>query len=198
MQVTGRILVGVDGSEGSRRALAWAAADAAARGGVIDAVTVCHGAGDDMTENSVPYMTSHQMDRPAHAQADEARQRLSDITVEIAADYPDVTIQPLVLQGEPAEILCRRAEDADLLVIGARGHGTFPALLLGSVASKCAHHSPGPVVIVPKQDRDPGQGPAPTDRIVVGVDMSEGSRHALRWALGEAIARGWTIQAATI
>lgn len=197
--MAGRILVGIDGSEGSRRALAWAAGDAAARGAVIDAVTVCRGAGDDMAEKYVPYATSHQMDRPAHMKADEARRRLSDITAEIAAGYPGVEIHPLVLQGEPAEVLCRRAGDAEFLVVGARGHGTFAALLLGSVASTCAHHSPGPVVIVPGQDPGSlGQDPAATGRIVAGVDMSEGSRRALRWAVGEAAARGWTVQAVTV
>lgn len=195
----GRILVGIDGSEGSRRALAWAAGEAAARGAVIEAVTVCRGAGDDTADDYVPYITSHQMDRPAHPEADQALRHLTSMTREIAAGYPGVTICPRVLQGEPAEALCRRAGDADLLVVGARGRGTFAALLLGSVASKCAYHSPGPVVIVPGPDSGAaGEQAAGAHRIVVGVDMSEASRHALRWAVGEAAARKWTVHAATI
>ncbi|MHB1593002.1 MAG: universal stress protein [Streptosporangiaceae bacterium] len=150
--MAGRIVVGIDGSEGSRQALVWAAGEASARGAVIDAVTVCRGAGDDAAEEYVPYITSHQMDRPAQPKADQALRRLSDMTTEVSADYPGVTIYSRVLQGEAAEVLCRRAGTADLLVVGARGHGTFGALLLGSVASKCAYHSPSPVVIVPRQD----------------------------------------------
>ena len=194
-----RILVGIDGSQGSRLALEWAAEHATARGAVIDAVTVCRGAGEDSAERYFPYMTSHQMDLPGHVQADEARRRLLGLVSEVAARYPEAVIEPHVFQGDPAQTLCRRAQDAGALVVGARGHGTFAALLLGSVAAKCASHSPGPVVIVPtRAGREPGHDRAPAGRIVVGVDTSEGSRHALRWAIEEARARNWAVQAVNV
>ena len=187
--VAGRILVGVDGSEGSRQALAWASDDAAVRGAVVDAVTVYRHLGR---------VASDQMGRPRR-KGDEARHRLSDLISDIATDHPDVQIQSLLLQGDPAETLCRLASDADLLVVGARGHGSFEALLRGSVADKCAHHSPGPIVIVPKHQADePKLAPGRAGRIVVGVDNSEGSRHALEWAIAEAVARDWVIQAVTV
>lgn len=194
-----RILVGIDGSQGSRFALEWAAGDAMARGVVIDAVTVCRGAGEDRAEGYFPYMVSHRMDVPAHVQADQARQRLLGLVSEVAARFPTAVIEPHVYQGDPAETLCRRAQEAEALVVGARGHGTFAALLLGSVAAKCASHSPGPVVIVPAPaGGEPGHGRAPAGRIVVGVDMSVGSRHALRWAIEEAEARNWAVQAVNV
>lgn len=195
-----RVLVGVDGSEGSRRALAWAVQDAAAQGAVVEAVTVCRGGGDDMAGKYFPYVTSHQMNRPSRLMVDEARRRLSGAASELAARHPNVQIEARVVQGEdPAETLCRRAQDADLLVVGSRGRGSFAALLLGSVASKCAHHAPGPIVIVPRHEPDE-ERQAPTTRgcMVVGVDMSEGARHALEWAIDEATARDWTVQAVTV
>jgi nucleotide-binding universal stress UspA family protein len=51
-------------------------------------------------------------------------------------------------QGQAAEVLVNVAEDADLLVVGSRGHGGFSGLLLGSVSAQCAHHAPCPLLIV--------------------------------------------------
>lgn len=195
----GRILVGVNGSQGSHRALAWAAEDAVARGAVVDAVTVCRGGGDDIEARYSPYQTSHLIDRPAHQMADEARQRLHAAVAEVAVGLPDVEFQARVLQGDPAETLCRQAEDADLLVVGACGRSTFSALLLGSVANKCVRHCQVTVVVVPTgPDGTPLHEPTRPGRIVVGVDMSAGSRRALRWALDEAAARSWSVQAVTV
>lgn len=71
-----RILVGLDGSEGSHLALEWAVEDAAARGVALDVVTVCRG-GDDSAANYLPFMTAHNMDVPAHVGVDEARRQQS-------------------------------------------------------------------------------------------------------------------------
>ena len=67
---------------------------------------------------------------------------------EVADDAPAVTIEALVLEGDPSQRLLELASDAELLVVGDRGHGVFASVLLGSVASKCAHHSAQPVAIV--------------------------------------------------
>ncbi|MDA8368163.1 MAG: universal stress protein [Actinomycetota bacterium] len=194
------ILVGVDGSPGSRRALAWAVEDAALQGAVVEAVTVCRGGGDDMAERYVPFITSHPMNRPIHPKVEEARQRLAATVAQMAEAYPGVEMTRQVLQGEdPGEALCRRAERADLLVVGSRGRGAFPSRLLGSVSSRCAHHSPCTVVIVPEGPSGaPRHPPVRNGRIVVGVDMSDGSRHALEWAIGEAAARGDVVRAVTV
>jgi nucleotide-binding universal stress UspA family protein len=67
----------------------------------------------------------------------------------------DVTIEAVVVRGQPAEALLRAAADADLLVVGARGRGGFRSLLLGSVSHQVASHAHIPVTIVPTP-RDTG------------------------------------------
>jgi nucleotide-binding universal stress UspA family protein len=64
-----------------------------------------------------------------------------------------VEIDPVVLEGDPGQTLCAQSAGADLLVVGSRGLGDFAALMLGSVSTKCAHHSRCPVVIMPPDDR---------------------------------------------
>lgn len=55
-----------------------------------------------------------------------------------------------MVRGDPAQVLCERSADADLLVVGSRGHGGFARLVLGLVGTACAHHSKCPVAIIPK------------------------------------------------
>ena len=136
----------MDGSDGSRRALAWAIEQAAARGAVVQPVIVW--------ERSFDYGSERYW--PADEKvAGAARKRLAAVIAEVAGPDPAVTIDPLVLEGDPGRILCARSASADLLVIGSRGHGGFARLVLGSVSTKCAHHSRCPVVIVPARDQDP-------------------------------------------
>ena len=54
----------------------------------------------------------------------------------------------MVIQGNAAQVLLDVARDADLLVVGSRGHGGFTGALLGSVSQHCVHHAPCPVVVV--------------------------------------------------
>ena len=82
----------------------------------------------------------------------------------------------------------RPAEDAALLVVGARGRGGFASLLLGSVSQKVLHHATCPVAVIRA-----GQEPSPRvgeGRIVVGVDGSRNADAALRWAIDEGRRRG--------
>jgi nucleotide-binding universal stress UspA family protein len=61
----------------------------------------------------------------------------------------DTHITTTVKQGSASQALLKAAEDADLLVVGRRGHGGFIGLLIGSTAEQVAHHAPCPVVVVP-------------------------------------------------
>ncbi len=144
--MSGRIVVGVDGSEGSLRALQWAIEDAGFRDAAVQAVTVWRGTeiDDDM---ALEWATLPSLARLDRASAEQAGQRLRQAVAEVLADRP-VRVDPIVVEGDPAEALCRRAAGADLLAVGSRGHGVVAGLLIGSVSLKCARHSPCPVAIV--------------------------------------------------
>lgn len=142
----GRLVVGVDGSEESRRALQWAIDEAAARGARVQAVAAWR-AGLDFGEEF-----RYPLDDVELAEA--ARGRLMGAIAETAGPCPPVEVQPIVLEGDPADVLCRQARQADLLVVGSHGRGPFTRWVLGSVSERCAHHTPVPLVIVPAGDRE--------------------------------------------
>jgi len=62
-------------------------------------------------------------------------------------DLPPITVR--AIHGHPGQALLEAAKDAELLVVGTRGHGGFAGLLLGSTSTYLAHHAPCPLVIVP-------------------------------------------------
>ncbi|MDA8076037.1 MAG: universal stress protein [Actinomycetota bacterium] len=189
--MTGQIVVGIDGSKGSRRALEWALEEGRIRGLRVEAVIVWQSPYDFPGD----YDFFSPQDDAAMAEA--ARARLMAAIGETAGAGTD-EIEPVVVEGDPAEALCERAEQAGLLVVGSRGRGIFARLALGSVSSKCAHHSPCPVAIVPAPDRGGEVRNRPAGRVVVGVDGSPGSLRALRWALDEGGARRATVQVVTV
>ena len=90
---------------------------------------------------------------------------------------------PVVEQGDAGVVLVEAARDAKLLVVGTRGRGPVRANMIGSVARHCADHSPVPLVIVPNLETPV---PESSENIVVGVDGSEHSLAALRWAVANA------------
>ena len=61
---------------------------------------------------------------------------------------PEVEVRPHVIQGRAAQVLVEAAEEAELLVLGSRGHGGLAEALLGSVGQFCVHNAPCPVVIM--------------------------------------------------
>jgi nucleotide-binding universal stress UspA family protein len=145
-----RILVGVDGSEGSRQALAWAIDHAAALDAVVQPAIVWQRTFDYGSDQYWPV---------DEAIAQDARKRLTAVVAEVAGPDPAATIDPLVFEGDPGKTLCAESAAADLLVVGSRGLGGFAGLVLGSVSTKCAHHSRCPLVIVPHRG-PPGGGQA--------------------------------------
>ncbi len=177
--MAGRIVTGVDGSQGSRRALAWAAAEAAARDAVLQPVIVWQG--------SLPVYD----DQPA-----EKASLLEQLLADVVGQAPAIATDPLVVRGDPAQVLCERSAAADLLVVGSRGHGGFPGLALGSVGVKCAHHSRCPLVIV-RNGRAGGER-GRIRRILAGTDGSRESRRALAWAVDEAALRGASVEAVEV
>ena len=133
------IVVGVDGSEPSREALAWAVDEARLRGGRVVAVTAWE----------FPILTTGGLETVSMDQAAFASvaTNLLNQTVDAVAGG-DVPIQRTVSHGSPAKVIIDAAEGADLVVVGSRGLGGFTGLLLGSVSAHLVHHCPCTVVVV--------------------------------------------------
>lgn len=138
----GGIVVGVDGSEGSRKALEWAVAEAKLRGSEVRACYV-------LDRRYVEPEWASLMAPPVEELRKEAAARLAKI-VEDVVDAEGIRQEVLVPEGQgSAKTLLDAAVDADLLVVGSRGHGGFQGLLLGSVSQQVLHHAPCAVVVVP-------------------------------------------------
>ena len=138
----GRIVVGVDGSPISKLALRWAVKQARLTGASVDAV-IAWQYPEAMTGHAWAAML---VEEPGFDVL--AEKELTEAISEIAGPDPDVTINPVVIKGYPAEVLLDAAEGADLLVVGSRGRGGFASALLGSVSQHCAHHATCPLVII--------------------------------------------------
>lgn len=136
------IVVGVDGSPGSRKALTWAAAEAADHGSDLVVVnvwehTLMPPAGSvSVSERYVPDSSQRTADE------------LTQVIKEELGEEPAVFVQPVVKQGRPAKVLIEESANADLLVVGPRGHGGFVGLVLGSVSQHVAAYAKCPVVVV--------------------------------------------------
>jgi nucleotide-binding universal stress UspA family protein len=135
------IVVGVDGSPQSMNALEWALAEADFRHAPVKAVAIIPGAtsiwgiaGRDYASEDTQQHVRHA----AEAEVDKA-----------VAGHPGLQVSVHIASGVPADELVKASEDADLLVVAARGSGGFAQLLMGSVSSQVAHHARCPVVIVP-------------------------------------------------
>ncbi len=141
------IIVGVDGSRHSRRALEWAVSEAAARRAPLTVLTV-HQAAAGYWGGPVPFQYAEDPSLIEQA-GKEVQKETDDVLDEFDAGSrpPSVTVR--VVTGLPAEELLTAAEHADLLVVGARGAGGFTRLLLGSVSTHVTHHAHCPVVVVP-------------------------------------------------
>jgi nucleotide-binding universal stress UspA family protein len=175
----GEIIVGVDGSEGSRAALRWAATIAAATGAGLRAV----GAWQYPASAATP---AGPAELPGPETMDERTcDDLRSIVREELRDGADhVTVEAGRGPAAPALLGVATSSNADMLVVGARGLGGFGGLLLGSVSQEIVEHSACPVVVL-RDGHDPSTGP-----IVIGLDGSEGARRALEWALDLAGATG--------
>lgn len=137
-----KIVVGVDGSSGSKVALRWALEQAERTAAEVEAVIV-------WTPETAFYAcvpVAFAVDDLAAA----AETVLLDTLVEVARDYGrSVPIRPQVMRGHPAEELLRAARSAQLLVLGAPTRGTVAGLLLGSVSHQCVQRASCPVLVTP-------------------------------------------------
>ena len=139
-----KIIVGVDASEHASRAMRWAVEEARLRGADLEIVHAVH-------QPDIAAMPA-VLPMPTHEQLEQAGNQLVDeLLAEV--DTSDLTVTRDVRSGGAAGVICNRAADADLVVVGARGLGGFRGLLLGSVTQQVVAHSPKPVVVVVPEDR---------------------------------------------
>jgi nucleotide-binding universal stress UspA family protein len=140
------IVVGVDGSGHSHRALIWAMRQAALQHVPLTVLTVRP---DPVRPATGIYWGVHSYPEDSH-NPEVARKAIEEIVEqarnEIGEMPPQVTVS--VVTGDPAEELINASHDADLVVVGSRGSGGFASLLMGSVSSKVTHHAACPVVVI--------------------------------------------------
>jgi nucleotide-binding universal stress UspA family protein len=134
-----RVVVGVDGSGSSLRALAWAARQAELTGARLEVVTTWQW---PMTYGGpLPYAIDWDPSADAHKVQAEAVEP-------VRRKHPDVEIDLNVVEGHAAPALVDASRGADLLVVGSRGHGEFVGMLLGSVSEHCVTNAHCPVLVL--------------------------------------------------
>ena len=170
------VVVGYDHTPSSERALAEAGREAAWRGGSVTVVHAFH-----WIPNATP-MTYTPL---------RVEETVKDAATEIAtlgADflryrYPGMTVHEKIVAGAPAEVLATAADDADLLVVGDRGHSGFADLLIGSVSLRTVAHAPCPVMVVRGGEHD-ARG-----TVVAAIDIEDAAEELLDFAFAEASQR---------
>lgn len=137
----GRIVVGFDGSDRSRRALEWAI-DFVPDGCEIRVVGA-------WTLSKSGYVTAIQI--YAH-EAEHTRTHFKEVLDELEAKAGSTRFERRFVYENPSATLLQESADADLLVVGQRGHSGLSGAILGSVSTHVLHHSSIPVAIVPDDD----------------------------------------------
>lgn len=138
-EAIGRIVVGIDGSNGSDAALLWAAEEAMRCSAEL---VLVHGW-------VYPYVGSRTgVAEPRDEMRLDAMRTLESSALKAHEVAPSLQCHSIITEESPAKALIDAAAQADLVVVGSRGHGGFTALLLGSVSRTVLQHSPRPVVVV--------------------------------------------------
>ncbi|MCQ4205659.1 universal stress protein [Streptomyces longispororuber] len=178
------LVVGVDGSEASLRAVDWAAEEAAMRGLELRLLHASLWEPYEGTGPNVPLNRPHGLDIAA--------QILQGAIARAAARHREVKIFAETLAEEPEPVLMRAALNATALVTGRRGRGPVQELLLGSVSLAVAAHAPCPVIVV--RGSEAGRN-AIHERILLGVGDADSSVSAIRFAFAEAATRHCVLDA---
>lgn len=167
-----KYLIGVDGSEHSRIALAWGLERASARGAEVE---LLHVADDSFLSESVAFLSEAQLASQQMLEAETAYAKSLGFAGKITGT---------AVVGHPIAEVEEASKRADLLVLGAHSGSKFAGSFFGTRAVKAAATAHCPVAVVPQQDTNNRSG------IAVGVDGSEASRVAISFAAEEASLRG--------
>lgn len=191
------VIVGVDGTPAAQAALAWAAEVAARRG---EQLRIVHGL--DMPMVMGVFSNSGSERYKASEQDREAGHRLLTESAEHARQArPELDVAIVLAPEDAPAVLLNEARHGDVIVVGSRGLGAVRALVLGSVSSRTASDAPCPVIVVPESESEDGGGVGSGSggerhhgKVVVGVDGSDSSRRALRFALRHALLTGSSVE----
>ena len=167
-----KYLIGVDGSEQSRTALAWGLARATERGAAVE---LLHVADDSFLSESVAFLSEAQQASEQMLAAEIEHARSLGFTGEISGT---------AVVGHPIAEVEEASKRADLLVLGAHAGSRFAGSFFGTRAVKVAATAHCPVAVIP------AEAPTPNATVVVGVDGSEASKKAIAFAAEEASTRG--------
>ncbi|MDX6296718.1 MAG: hypothetical protein QOI51_575 [Nocardioidaceae bacterium] len=138
------IAIGIDGSEGSHRALRWGLREARLRDCAVEAV-IAYPAHDAAADHSSPQGTD------AHQRADEVLRHVVSTVIRDFADPPAISCE--VVRGDPIDVLLQVSGRVDLLVVGSHGISGLRHSALGSVSEACALLADCPSVVVPAATR---------------------------------------------
>jgi len=141
-----KIVVGVDGSQNATEALVWAMREARDRRCEVDALLAWH----EPTE--VAAMGTIGVD--LSLLEEDNRAILDEVVAGATRRMPDVEVKGVLVRGTASQALIDASRDAELVVVGRRGHNAAMRLLLGSVSSRVARHATCPVVVVPLAHHD--------------------------------------------
>jgi nucleotide-binding universal stress UspA family protein len=148
----GIIVVGVDGSDSSRAALAWALAEARLRGSSVRAVHAwmlpAMGAGEApwalIPPGSYVDVDTEEIEKATHEALDR---EIAEV-----GGPAGVAVERFVAEGPAADVIVEASADAELIVVGTRGRGAIATLVLGSTSQQVIHNAKRPVVVVPAPD----------------------------------------------
>ncbi|MFF5142993.1 universal stress protein [Streptomyces sp. NPDC013157] len=177
------VVVGVDGSDSSLRAVDWAADEAVLRGAPLRLVYASlweRYEGESLAEDLVTKPSDQLMAEDVVAVAAERAHRRQ----------PGLKVTTDVVPEEPEYALVHESREAAVLVLGSRGRSGFVEMLLGSVGLAVAAHAHCPVIVL-RGSHDNRVRTGAGGRIVLGV----GGREAVRFAVREAGLRGAEVDA---
>ncbi|GHC95431.1 universal stress protein [Streptomyces violarus] len=183
--MTRPITAGVDGSQEGLAALAWAAREAVRRGVALRVVHAWRVQSPEVIESAIT--------GDADSQAERVHNAVTEAVRTVTERHPDLDVTTDVVEGPAVDTLVAAAADAELLVLGSRGHGPIVGFLLGSVGQQVIAGAARPVVLVRAGDAPSAE--AAGREIVVGQQGDpEDSAAALRFAFETAAARGATVR----
>ncbi|MDG9724567.1 MULTISPECIES: universal stress protein [unclassified Streptomyces] len=181
--MTRPITAGVDGSEESLAALAWAAREAVRRGAPLHVVHAWRFQPQDAAATG---------DRDV--QERWVRDSVAESVGTVTERYPDLTVSTEVREGDAVAALLAAAGDAGTLVLGSRGHGAVVGFLLGSVGQQVIAQAPRPVVLV-RAGEEAATEVAGREVVVGQQGEPEDSADVIGFAFEAAAARGATVRA---